>query len=118
MKYRAASVTAQLATTLCATSVPTMRLTQNRAKRRTRSIGVLSSACSADTENAPVDIHKGMGEDDEERELRSSGKPPKRECNSPHLGHQAPDGVGSFGRRRVGVGASSNRFSAAKRAER
>src|SRR5438105_3215713 len=102
VKYRATSVTAQFATTLCATSVPTIRLTQNRAKRRTRSMSVLSSACSADTENAPVDIHEGIGEDDEERELRSSGKPPKRERNSPHLRHQHPTEWGSFGWRRVG----------------
>ena len=52
VKYRRASVTAQLATTLCATSVPTIRLTQNRAIR-TRSMGILSSASSADTEMPP-----------------------------------------------------------------
>ena len=33
VKYRAAKVTAQLATTLCARSVPTIKLTQNRAIR-------------------------------------------------------------------------------------
>jgi hypothetical protein len=61
VKYNAASVTAQLATTLCATSVPMIRLTQNSAIR-SRSMEVLSSACSADTENAPVEIHEGIGE--------------------------------------------------------
>src|SRR5437764_6213152 len=71
VKYSAASVTAQLATTLCATSVPTIRLTQNSTIRR-RSMGVLSSACSADTENAPAEIHEGIGEDVRHRELRSS----------------------------------------------
>ena len=32
---------------------------------------------SADTENAPVDIHEGIGEERQERELKSSGEPPK-----------------------------------------
>src|SRR5438045_7639211 len=52
VKYNAASVTAQLATTLCATSVPMIRLTQNSVIR-SRSMEVLTSACSADTEMPP-----------------------------------------------------------------
>src|SRR5437879_5431194 len=48
-KYRPARVTAQFATTLCAANVPMSRLIQNRVMR-TRSIGTLSSAHSADTE--------------------------------------------------------------------
>ena len=71
VKYNAARVTAQLATTLCAASVPMIRLTQNSAIR-SRSMEVLSSACSADTENAPAEIHEGIGEDGRHRELRSS----------------------------------------------
>ena len=47
-------------------------------------MGVLSSAFSADTENAPVDVHEGIGEERQERELRSSGQPPKSACAAHH----------------------------------
>src|SRR5690242_2447790 len=45
VKYNAASVTAQLTTTLCAASVPVIRLTPHSAIR-SRSMEVLSSGCA------------------------------------------------------------------------
>jgi hypothetical protein len=58
VKYRAVNVTAQLATTLCARSVPTIKLTQNRAVR-TRSMGIPFFCEVRGHRNAPVDFHEG-----------------------------------------------------------
>lgn len=85
-KYRPASVTAQLATRLCATSVPTSRQIQNTAIT-IRNIGIPFFRERRGHRNAPVAIHEGRGGtmSDGRAEVRSIGnlqQKVRRDCRT------------------------------------